>query len=137
MKEDDLSNIIEGVKILEKLADGHLPHWRYVLENANSIWLKSPFKVGDLVQLVKDPEITSENSWGWLGAKHFLIKGAKARINERQFYDGKFIFGLSFEDESWIDSEGIVRQVHKKAIYLFGESWLESADYSQLTCEAL
>lgn len=66
MNENDLPKILEGIKVLEKLADGNFHHWRYVLENANSIWTKAPFKVGELVKLVKTPEITVEKSWaGW------------------------------------------------------------------------
>lgn len=72
-----------------------------------------------------------------MGAKHFLVKGAKARVHERQFYDDRFTFGLIFEDETWINLEGIPQQVSEKHLYSFGESWLESANYEPFACEAL
>lgn len=137
MKEKDIKDIIEGVKTLENLSQGNLSHWRYVLENANSIWQRCPFKVGDRVMLTKTPDINPQTSWGWMGAKHFLVQGAKATVEEREFYNGQFRFGLFFDDESWIDHRGILRPVDRKGLYCFGESWLASANYDQLSCEAL
>lgn len=137
MRETDIQNIMDGVKTLERLSGGNLHHWRYVLENANSIWQKSPFKVGDLVRLTKTPEISKEKSWGWLGSKHFFIEGAIAKVVERQFYDGLFVYGLMFEDETWIDMNGKKNLPDRPAIYFFGENWLALANYNQLTCEAI
>lgn len=137
MKENSLTKILEGLNILEKLSNGHLTDWKYALESANSIWSRSPFKVGDLVKLNKTPEITKDKSWGWLGAKHFLVEGALAEVKSRQFYDGKFIFGLMFNDDSWIDYNGNIHYVNERYIYSFSEDWLMPANYDQLSCEAL
>jgi len=137
MKESDLLDLLDKVKKIENLTNGNLQHWIYVLNNANSLWLKAPFQVGDLVMLNKTPEITVEKSWGWMGSRHYLIKGALARVHERSFYDGRFVFGLLFEDESYKDYNGKINPVKEKHVYSFGESWLSSADYGQLTCEAL
>jgi hypothetical protein len=137
MREGDIKDMIEKTINLEKLLDARLNDWRYVLEGANSIWSLAQFKVGQLVRLNKTPEITREKSWGWFGSKHYLIKGALAVVKERQFYDGTFVYGLHFQDESWVDGNGICQPVSGKALYSFGERWLESAEYEQLTCEAL
>ncbi len=137
MKNSDIPNIIEGIQSLEKLSGGNLSQWRYTLENANSIWKRCPYKVGDLVSLVKTPEITEKKSWGWLGAKHFLKEGAIGRINEISFHDGLFFFYVTFENETWIDYEGVERPVSRLANYSFSEHWLAPANYDQLSCEAL
>lgn len=137
MKETDLPEIIEGIKVLEKLSQGHMNHWRYVLENACSIWLMSPFKVGDRVTLSMTPKITTEERWGWMGSKHYLIKGSIASIRERSFYGGKFIYGVTFDDESYKDLDGILHPAEEKHIYSFAAEWLSKFDYDQLPCEAL
>jgi hypothetical protein len=137
MKELDIVSIIKDVKQLESLSNGNLHHWIYVLESANTIWERCPFKVGSFVILNRTPEITNDKSWGWLGAKHFLIKGARGVIKDREFYNGKFIFSISFDDDSWIDSYGVKHYHNDKALYLFEESWLDLFKYDQLSCEAL
>lgn len=137
MKETDIQDIISGVKSIETLAQGNLQHWKYVLENANSIWKRCPHKVGDIVRLTKTPDINQETSWGWMGAKHFLVEGAIATVHSREFYDGLFRFGLCFGNETWIDMNGIKHPPDRLSIYCFSENWLKSANYDQLTCEAL
>lgn len=95
----------------------------------------SPFKIGDRVRLTKTPEITQDKAWGWLGAKHFLIKGAIAEVcsvDIRKADDGSgvFTYELRFEKDSWIDQYG---QLHmrlgdKRSLYSFSELWLEAAE---------
>lgn len=50
----------------------------------------APFREGDRVMLVKVPEINEKNSWGWMGAKHFLVYGAKGTVKCVDLYKGKF-----------------------------------------------
>lgn len=139
MKEKDIQDIISGIKTLEILAQGNLSHWRYVLDNAFSIWKRCPFQVGDMVRLSKTPIINEKTSWGWLGSKHFLVQGAVAKVHGRSFYDGQFVFELLFEDESWIDHNKIIHPVkpEDRGIFSFGESWVIPFKYEQLSCEAL
>jgi hypothetical protein len=137
MKDNDLKDLYDKIEMLEKSFDCRLTHYKYVLECANSIWEKSPFKVGDLVRLNKTPEITKEKSWGWLGSEHFLIKGALATVKERKFYAGKFVYGIVFNDDSYIDASGNKIKTSEEYIYSFSETWLEPAEYEQFTCEAL
>ena len=137
MKESDLQSIIDAIGHLEKITGGHLGSWKTYLRDANSIWQKCPYQIGERVMLVKTPVINAKESWGWLGAKHFLIQGATATVHQREFYDGRFIFGLYFDDETWIDHKGKKQPVDSPGMYMFGESWLAPAYYQALSCEAL
>jgi len=138
MYEDSIPKIINALEQMEKTGFCNFRDMKYYLKNANSIWDRSPFKVKDLVRLNKTPEITIEKSWGLLSAKHFLVEGALARVQTREFYDGHFVFGLYFEEETWLSSiDGKKNVPDRKSLYCFGESYLEGASYQSLTCEAL
>lgn len=137
MREIDIQKILKGISSLEELSGGNLHQWKYVLENANSIWSRSPYKMGDLVRLKKTPIIDKKTSWGWLGAKHFLIEGNVGKVADIQFYNGLFIFGIEFDNESWIDYEKNEHAPDTLSIYTFSENWLAPANYEQLTCESL
>lgn len=140
MKETDLQGIIDAIEQLEKVTGGHLGNWKTYLRDANSIWNRCPYKIGDRVMLTKTPVINEHQAWGWLGAKHFLIKGALATVAGREFYNGNFCFGLHFDDESWIDQKGQKQPVDRPGMYMFWDNSLTHApatDYSQLVCEAL
>jgi hypothetical protein len=128
MKESDLQDILEAVSALERLTRGDLQNWRSVLKDAASLWDRCPFALGDRVRLIKTPEITLEKSWGWRGSKHFLVDGATAKVVERQFYEASFVFGLHFDDETWVSStDGSKRKPDRPAMYMFSETWLDRA----------
>jgi hypothetical protein len=77
------------------------------------------------------PDINPETSWGWMGAKHFLVEGAVATVVDRQFYKGMFRFGLKFDDESWINQhDGSINAVEesKRGVYYFYEKSIERFD---------
>ena len=137
MKENDIKDMLDGIKKLEEASHGNLQHWRYVLESANTIWQKCPYQIGDRVMLVKTPVINEKESWGWLCAKHYLIQGAIATVHQREFYQGKFVFGLYFDDETWIDLNGNKNKPDRPGMLMFGESWFAPAYYQALSCEAL
>lgn len=84
---------------------------------------RSPYKIGDKVFLLETPKISEESSSGWLRAKHFLIRGAVAVVNDFDYYEGAFGYGLHFEKESTI-SNGVVTPVKKKNQYWFRETVL-------------
>jgi hypothetical protein len=135
MQETDVQNILEGIKLLEKLSDGNLQQWKSTLEDVNSIWKRCPFKVGSLIKLNKTPEISKDS--GWRGSKHFLVEGAIGKITERSFHNGLFMFYVTFDCETWIDADGNIHLVDMLANYCFSENWLTAANYDQLSCEAL
>lgn len=128
MKENDLDKLIDKLKQVAKLFNYSMQDHIYSLECANTIWLRCPFSVGDRVVLTMTPEITEEKRWGWMGAKHFLVKGAVATVAEREFYDGTFKFGLKFDDDSWINStDGSINPIEEKnrGLYYFSEKNIE------------
>lgn len=51
----------------------------------------APAHVGDRVALSKTPEITPEKAPGWMGSKHFLVKGAQGTVKDVDV-DGKGFF---------------------------------------------
>ena len=91
----------------------------------------SKFKLGQRVQLKEDVD-TSEKP-GWDHCKHFLIKGAPASIRDVDYLDGRYIYDLEFDNESWIkDYEGF-KKLRKpvevltkdKHVFRFAEKHLE------------
>ena len=95
-----------------------------VLSSYNELFDRfCPYKIGDRVQLARDPEIPS----GWYHSKHFLIKGAIATVQSHDFRDGKFLFGLIFDEESWICADGKMNKVEatRHCVYPFSEDYLE------------
>jgi hypothetical protein len=54
----------------------------------------------------------------------FLVKGEKAVVQEVDYYDGFFHFGLWFNNESWIDMDGQKHFKQKKSQYWFSERWI-------------
>lgn len=95
-------------------------------EYANGLFERSPFQKGGRVRLTKTPEINSKVSWGWLGAKHFLVKGAQGTIKTIDYQDGKFRVGVLFDNETWKSSlDNKTYPVKDKSIFLFNEDSLE------------
>lgn len=68
----------------------------------------APFKINDKVVLTKTPDINEKDSWGWMHARHFLIKGAKGIVVEFDVSKRGFSAGVLFEEESWIDHRGVL-----------------------------
>jgi hypothetical protein len=139
MNENTLPELIKWVEAFEKLTNARIPDIKYNLECANSLWEMAPFKVGDRVQLAKTPDINKETSWGWLGAKHFLIKGALATVHSRQFYDAHFIFGLYFDNDSWLTPEGVkhMRLPKDRGLYMFRAESLSSVSEEEDTANKI
>lgn len=126
MNKQSLPQIIEALEKLKEVTGGY-SDWIYSLQEANSVWDRSPFKEGDHVALTETPDINYETSWGWMGAKHFLVEGAVAIVNQVEFRKGQFWFYLTFDDETWIDHEGVKQLPTRKAHYCFSERWVEKA----------
>jgi hypothetical protein len=141
-------NMKKGMEHIDALVDIFGHNFKYRLENYIACYdymmeNYCPFKIGDRVELTTTPEITAEKSWGWMGSKHFLIKGAKGTVKEREFFKDHFGFGIIFDDESFVDS--FTKQIHmieNKHFYNFSEKWLrkineneeKQADLSLCSC---
>lgn len=85
----------------------------------------APFQVGDRVVLSRT---YGGDSIGWQHSRHFLIKGSKATVREVDIdsRSSKFICAIEFDNESWIDSEGIEHMTDpdKKHTFSFNEDWI-------------
>ncbi len=82
------------------------------------------FKVKERVKLHKTPNITEDNSPGWMCAKHFLIKGAKGTVITAEYYERKFRYGIEFDDESYINHKNKVVPIKPNHTYTFEEKAL-------------
>lgn len=87
-----------------------------------------PYQPGDRVALVRDVECTG----GWDTCGHFLVNGAKGTVHEcRLDSEGKqFAFDVTFDNESWINDDGIVLPVTKKHTFKIAEDYLRR-DFSR------
>ncbi len=119
-----MANIEKGVEILSR---GPMEYYiKQCDEYVEALFGRfCPWQKGTRVRLSKTPVITPEESWGWMGAKHFLIKGAKGTVDEVDYYDDKFRISVIFDNETHKDQSGKLHGVSKKHSYLFSESYLE------------
>ena len=101
----------------------------HVRELIDGLFSFARFKEGDRVVLSKTPVITEEQSPGWRGSKHFLKKGAKGWVTNRDWRADlkSFVYGIQFDDESWIHpyTKKIepIEQQHKHS-FCFRESFI-------------
>lgn len=135
MQDTDLNKILEQVKSLEKVLKVSLPDWRWILENANSIWDRCPYQMGEAVKIVYMKRINGNS--GWKSCEHFLHDGAVGVVKGREFYKGKFRFELTFDSESYKDQSGVIHPRPNEHTFNFEEKSLAPAYYEQLSCEAL
>lgn len=91
-----------------------------------------PFKVGDRVRLVRDWTDPRGDSPGWHHHMHTLVRDNVAVVKGRDFRNGKFIFDLLFDKETWVDKDGVEHPVSKKGTFCFREDWLEHIDQSEV-----
>lgn len=123
---DGFAAIKDGISLLNPL--------EYYLEKLTGCYdlliaRFAPFKVGDTVELLETPVISEEECWGWLGGKHFLVKGARGEVCEVDVDGEGFTAYVAFEEDSWIESHtGRVNPRPRKdrKRYGFGERWLRN-----------
>jgi len=82
-----------------------------------------PYTDGERVELLKD--VPCEGS-GWESCKHFLIRGSTATINSCGYSDGKFVFDVIFDDETWIDDDGNEHHVENKHTFGINETYFRA-----------
>lgn len=87
----------------------------------------SPFRIGDEVILCSTPEINENH--GWTSCKHFLVKGARAIVQEVDLGSKGFTYKVIFEDESWInrDKEVVKTEDGHRHTFGFSERYLVKA----------
>lgn len=111
---EKLARVLDRVQALDNVwcdggtdRSGSVPHVLQVaLDMVDGLIERAPFQVGQRVALARTPEITKEKAGGWLHCKHFLVQGAAGTVRCVEFGRGHFSFAVTFDDESWIDSEG-------------------------------
>jgi hypothetical protein len=101
---------------------------------------KSLFKIGEKVQVAVDLNLNYTDSPGWMGQRHFLIKGAEAEVVEIEYYDNEFRYLLQFDNDiSWIDEKDVIHlnsDPTRRHNFCFRESKLKKAG-SNISCEFL
>lgn len=127
----DIQNVKDGFSLIEegmsKLSRGSLHFYLDELTACYDLLINkyAPFKVDDIVILTRTPEISNEVSHGWMGAKHFLIKGARGRIQSVSCGSRGFRFDVIFDNETFIDYlTKEPKAPTEKHCFAFGEDWL-------------
>ena len=99
------NNLIQVVEFFKSFGGMNTTDLLYKIEQYEDYRLgllaRSPFQIGDTVELAKDPGINEKDTPGWMHCKHFLIKGARAEVRSMDFYKKSFSYGLWFEKDSW------------------------------------
>jgi hypothetical protein len=129
----DIEKVKQGLKLLDEgmrlLGAGPMDYYAQRLVGCYEFLLTlAPHQPGDRVRLIDTPVITERESWGWLGGKHFLVKGAIAVVHSVEANFDGFSYFLKFEDDSWINSytkEVNPRPPKERDIYGFREKWIE------------
>jgi hypothetical protein len=125
----DTDEITEGVKLIEqgmrRLATGPLDYNLKKLVKARELLLTrfAPFKVGDRVTLAKELYVAPDS--GWIFCKHFLVPGSVGRVKDSDCdADGRLRFFIEFENQTWIDREGVEQPMDKKSLFCLFEDQL-------------
>ena len=78
----------------------------------------SPYKVGDRVTL-REPHPAPGD---WQHSKHFLVPGEPATVESIEVrHDGKIAYYCVFDNETWIDEQGIKHPKSSKHNYMLFE----------------
>lgn len=123
---DEVLSAIETFKSATRSHE-HDWHWKKLRAYAEGLFQRAPFKPGDRVQLTKTPRIDEKHAWGWLGAKHFMVKGARATVKYVDYSDGHFEAWVHFDDDSWLSFDGTknVRKPEERYLYHLWETSIE------------
>lgn len=130
----NIQNVTEGFALIEqgmgKLRSGPFEWYVKRLASCYEMLINryAPHKVGDRVILTKTPQIDDINSPGWLGCRHFLVKGAVGTVREVSCDGDHFSFGVMFDVETYIDTySGEAKPVDQKHTFFFREEYLVAA----------
>jgi hypothetical protein len=127
MYTDSMEKLKAGMEHIREaqycFSAGPLEFWLKDLMECHDLLVRkyAPFKVGDRVILTRTPAIEADKNHGWLSYKHFLIKGAKATVQDVSVHGDGFFAHVWFDDESWIDRNGNAVAVANKSQFRFHE----------------
>lgn len=86
------------------------------------------FSVGQTCTLNQTPPINNHTNWGWMAAKHFMVRGAECTIISRHFINGKFKYGVNFTEESHLDANKNPVPIIRKSDYRIPEEWMDDGE---------
>lgn len=111
------------VRALKILGDWEMER---VEEYIDGLFSFAKFKEGDKVAMAKTYPVTKEESWGWLAYRHRLTEGKTAKVVSVDWCDGRFVYGVVFDDTSWIDDKGVVHPSDSEGgIFHLSERWFK------------
>lgn len=123
----ELDDVRKGHALLKEavkfMANGFDYQFEKLMACHDKLMRVSPIQAGDTVALTLTPVINEQASWGWMGGKHYLVKGERAKVAWFEIgHDGEYRYYLHFENETWINSlTGEKNKPDKHAAYGFGE----------------
>ena len=80
-----------------------------------------PAKVGDKVIITRQIKL----SGAWISREHYLCRGSTAVVKSLGIDEGKVYANLVFDNESWIDDNGLVQPAIQKHYYGIGFEYFE------------
>ena len=86
---------------------------------AEGLFKMSPYKIGDNICLRHTLDIGQGS--GWRHCRHFLIKGASGVVREIDYDESGFVYGIIFDNESFIDQHGDECPVKDKHLFYIEE----------------
>ncbi|MEW5860061.1 MAG: hypothetical protein AB1861_22180 [Cyanobacteriota bacterium] len=126
----EVEKVYEQIEALEKSISSEFGYkLKSILKSYDSIFNRfCPFEIGDRVVLIKSPDF--EKAPGWAGYKDFLIEGAIASVTERDYRKERFVFGLQFDNDSWVDSKGEIHltEASRRGVFYFSENSIKKND---------
>jgi len=81
------------------------------------------FQIGDRVKLAADIDAKG----GWYHCAHFLKKGEMATVVDMDYDERGFSYNVVFDNETWIDRDGVKQPVANKHSFGLYERHLETA----------
>lgn len=124
---EDLVTLIQKIDDLKVTMNRgeHYHKFESVINSYGSIFNRfCPYVIGDRVRLIKAPVINDRVAPGWMGCEHFLIEGALGKITDTGYDEGKFVFGVEFDDDSYIHfqtGEVVPTSPNKRYSFRFSE----------------
>lgn len=136
--EKVFESLSEAIEVLRPVNGRTSWTFEKLTEYVDGLFSFSQFNLEDEVILNSqwEPHFQKEldkcSNHGWKHCKHFLIEGAVGQVKDIDYRDGKFVYDVVFDNESWVTSfgkeEGKLHPVSrdKRHIFCIWEDHLES-----------
>jgi hypothetical protein len=123
-KIEEITRGLEGVRDAMKNLDNVLSggpasyYYERIIDYYKGCMKAAKFKVGDRVELKEDCK-------HWDHHKHYMIKGALATVISADYYKGNYRYEIEFDDETWINMDGVKKVPERKHCFAFGQKNLK------------